>query len=443
MANENQISKCSLYLIMLGMLVFGTANTLVLKYQDDAVALGNPFTHPYLQCAIMFLGEFSCFILLFAKRWYYRKENAAKQLSDEQLMLSPGGAEAQKLNLRTNINPLLLAIPATCDFMASTLMFVALTMVDASIYQMMRGIIVVICALFSVIFLGRKLYRHHWTGVFLIVAGVAEVGYIAIAFPDPLSGGESGGSSSGGNEVLGIILLLFSQLFAGTMFIVEEKLLGKYYLDPFLIVGTEGMWGVSYYMVLLPIMQYITCSGTDGLNKLCAYGYLENSAYAFSQMAADPWIIVMSFGVIVSIACFNSFGIATTKYASAAQRSTIDTSRTLLIWAFSCLLGLETFQWRTIFGFILLVLGTLMYNEIVIFPCLGFDQYTKEALSKRKQADTDDTGTKYFATSPGAAYDTSRNQRLLEVKSSMARRKMEQEIRQDEGDFTMNKTDTL
>ena len=37
------------------------------------------------------------------------------------------------------------------------------------------------------------------------------------------------------------------------MFIVEEKFLGDYVLEPFYVVGTEGMFGVAYYMVLLPI----------------------------------------------------------------------------------------------------------------------------------------------------------------------------------------------
>ena len=87
----------------------------------------------------------------------------------------------------------------------------------------------------------------------LIVAGVAEVGWVAIAIE-----GDSAGSSS---PVLGVILLLVSQLFTGTMFIVEEKLLSQYYLDPFKIVGTEGMWGVLYYLCLLPIMQVIHCGG--------------------------------------------------------------------------------------------------------------------------------------------------------------------------------------
>lgn len=69
------------------------------------------------------------------------------------------------------------------------------------------------------------------------------------------------------------------------MFIVEEKLLGDYYLDPFVVVGTEGMWGLVYYLGLLPVMQIKTCGyGGGKLASLCNFGYLENSAYAFEQM---------------------------------------------------------------------------------------------------------------------------------------------------------------
>jgi len=232
-------------------------------------------------------------------------------------LLSPGAQRAEEVHLKTNINPLWLAIPASCDFFGSTLMFIALTMVDASVYQMMRGIIVVITSILSMIFLKRKQHRHHWTGIGLIIAGVAIVGYVAIKFPDsPESNDDSDSESNGGsgdNAVFGIILLLLSQCFTGTMFIVEEKLLGDYYLDPAFVVGCEGMWGLCYYMVLLPVFQYIQCEG-----KLCNYHYFENSSYAFAQMGDNFGIIALSFGVIVSIACFNSFGIATTKYASAA-----------------------------------------------------------------------------------------------------------------------------
>ena len=321
--------------------------------------------------------------------------------------MSPGRAKAGEKQLKMNPNPLLLAIPASCDFAGSTLMFIALTMCPPSVYQMMRGIITVITAMLSIIFLKKQQYRHHWVGLACIILGVAEVGYIAIAYE---SGDEE--SASGGSVALGIILLLISQLFTGSMFIVEEHFIGDYYLDPMKVVGTEGMWGVCYYIFLLPFMQMIPCTGTDGLHALCNFGYLENSAYAFYQMSGNIAIPLLSLGMMLSIACFNVFGITTTKVASAAQRSTIDTSRTLVIWFFSCILGLEDFHYEAIFGFIFLVFGTLLYNEIIVLPIWGFDKYTKEALASRAGAAKRDAN--YIGLSPGAGYDANRNKRALQ-----------------------------
>ena len=284
-------------------------------------------------------------------------------------------------------------------------------MCPASIYQMMRGLIVVITALMSVIFLGRKQYRHHWTAIVLIVTGVFLVGYISVKSPKADDSGTTNGS-----EVLGIILLIISQLFAGTQFITEEKILGNYYLDPLYIVGSEGMWGLCYYIFLLPVMQNIHCGGVDakGLGVLCNYNYLENSAFAFYQMSIDKMLILETVASTLSVACFNCFGIATTKYASAAQRSTIDTSRTLLIWIFSCLLLGETFMPLCIPGFVLLVFGTLLYNEIVVIPWLGFGDNTKIAIAQREGIKV--TEADYMSASPAAAYDSKRNVRGLQAK---------------------------
>lgn len=72
-------------------------------------------------------------------------------------------------------------------------------------------------------------------------------------------------------------------------------------------------------------------------------------------------------------AFFNAFGIGVTKYGSAAQRATIDAARTSLIWVVSLILGLEAFVAWQIPGFVLLVIGTVLYNEILVLPFWGFD----------------------------------------------------------------------
>jgi len=55
--------------------------------------------------------------------------------------------------------------------------------------------------------------------------------------------------------------------------------LGDYYLDPLKVVGLEGMWGVIYYIIALPILQHIHCTNA----ALCPFGVVEDSKFALKQ----------------------------------------------------------------------------------------------------------------------------------------------------------------
>jgi drug/metabolite transporter (DMT)-like permease len=99
-------------------------------------------------------------------------------------LMSPGQEVATNMHMKTNINVLLLAIPASFDIIASTLMNIALTMVAASVYQMLRGMIIIITAAMSIMFLKRKLYLHHWSSIACIFIGVFLVGLAAMLWQD-------------------------------------------------------------------------------------------------------------------------------------------------------------------------------------------------------------------------------------------------------------------
>ena len=131
----------------------------------------------------------------------------------------------------------------------------------------------------------------------------------------------------------------------------------------------------------------------------------------------------MSFGIVVSIAAFDATGQSVTKYASAAQRSTIDTCRTLFVWIAQLITRNEKFNVPQLFAFFLLVGGTLIYNEIVIVP-IGFMKYnTKDERAKREVGKLDgqeivglQDPSSYVHSSPGALYDQGRNIREIEKK---------------------------
>ena len=146
----------------------------------------------------MFVGELMCLFVYFG-----RKLTQKKKTDEDEVQLSPGTQAAVETKLKTSINPLLLAIPATFDICGSTLMFVALTQCAASIYQMMRGIIVLITAIMSILFLGNKQYCHHWSSLFVIVGGVAVVGLVGV-----ISSSDDSDSDKTPTTLTGILLLL-------------------------------------------------------------------------------------------------------------------------------------------------------------------------------------------------------------------------------------------
>ena len=100
---------------------------------------------------------------------------------------------------------------------------------------------------------------------------------------------------------------------------------------------------------------------------------MEDTTRAFQDFGANWVILLLSILICFSIASFNTFGVAVTKNASSAQRSTIDTSRTVLVWIFQLATRQEKFKVLQLVGFILLVCGTLVYNEIVVIRYMGFD----------------------------------------------------------------------
>lgn len=141
------------------------------------------------------------------------------------------------------------------------------------------------------------------------------------------------------------------------------------------------MWGFIYYMIALPILQHIKCDN----DKFCVNGSVEDSLGALNDMKKNPTIIAMAIGLICTIAFFNVLGVSITKYASAAQRSTVDTCRTMLVWVVQLATGAEKFLPLQLVGFVILVAGSFVYNEIFILPCEPLNKNTKVNIEKRKR----------------------------------------------------------
>lgn len=336
--------------ILAGLLVVtGSFNTLSVKYADKQVAASSDgqmrhFVHPYMQSAFMFLGEIMCY-LLFKIAFYYYTRKANGQVDSSPLTKGS----------RT-FSPLKLLIPALCDMIATSIMYVGLNMTYASSFQMLRGAVIVFTGALSVGFLNRKLVSREWIGIAFVILGLLLIGV-----SDFLTMQDS---KFGTNSILtGDLLIICAQVITAVQMVVEEKYVAGLDIPALQAVGWEGIFGfIGICLAMIPL-NYIPASPPFADNSR---GTLEDTLDAFVQMKNSGPLFAAIIGIAFSIAFFNFAGISVTKEISATTRMVLDSIRTIVIWAFSLAFQWQQFHFLQLIGFSILLTGMCCYNNILI-----------------------------------------------------------------------------
>ncbi|XP_056150745.1 solute carrier family 35 member F6 [Lampris incognitus] len=334
------------------MLTTGSINTLAAKWADMFSAKGchgdpeHQFAHPFVQAVAMFLGEFSCLAVFYILLCYDRR------------------CPEPKMNPGQSFNPLIFLPPAMCDMTATSLMYVALSMTSASSFQMLRGAVIIFTGLLSVAFLGRRLLTSQWIGILTTILGLVVVGLADFV------NGHKDDTHKLSEVITGDLLIIMAQIIVSVQMVLEEKFVYKHDVHPLRAVGTEGLFGFFVLSLLLIPMFFIPVGSFSNNPRQV----LEDALDAFCQIGYQPLIVLALLGNTVSIAFFNFAGISVTKEISATTRMVLDSLRTLVIWVVSLALGWETFHGLQVLGFVILLLGTALYNGLhrpllAMLPC--------------------------------------------------------------------------
>ena len=177
-------------------------------------------------------------------------------------------------------------------------------------------------------------------------------------------------SSSSSDPIVGSVVLIVSQIIAGAVLVYEEYLMEKIYVEPIEAVGVEGFVGLCVSSVILVVLNFIPCSDRD----FCYGGKVENTLEVMTDIVDNWGLLVLVISTVVVIAVLYWSGIYTTRYASALARATLDSARIVVVWVFSLIVGWESFLWVELVGFIIVIFGTLVYNEIIILPIFGLKE---------------------------------------------------------------------
>jgi len=320
------------------------------RWADESKSLGRDgtvraFNHPFLQAVGMFFGEFICLIAFKILYFTYKR----KGFAEEEMPAMISGSR--------DYNPFIFLPPALCDMTATSTMYIGLNLTYASSFQMLRGALIIFTGLLSVAFLGRKLKLYEWGGILFVIFGLTIVGV-----SDML--GESSGKDKN-SMITGDLLIIAAQIITATQMVVEEKFVSSRNVSPLEAVGWEGFFGFTTLLILLVPMYFIKVGHTIFTNP---GDRLEDAIDGLYQIY-NSWEVLTGFiGTILSIAFFNFAGISVTKEISATTRTVLDSIRTFVIWIFSLSVQWQTFSGYQLGGFLVLLTGMFLYNDVIIRP---------------------------------------------------------------------------
>ncbi|WRT68016.1 uncharacterized protein IL334_004991 [Kwoniella shivajii] len=207
---------------------------------------------------------------------------------------------------------------------------------------MSRGALVLWVGVLSVIFLRRHLWLHQWAALVIVTFGVCLVGLSGSLVKQQLSDPidllvtlAQRPDDDPARVALGVMLILFAQIFTASQYVVEEKIMSHYKVEPLAAVTLEGFFGLTTTLIGMPFLHI----------------FLRNKSPYFDiprgwhQIISTPTVYLSCVAIMFSIGAFNFFGLSVTHRVSATTRSTVDTCRTLGIWVVSLGLGWEKLVW--------------------------------------------------------------------------------------------------
>jgi hypothetical protein len=348
---EGQPKKCGLLelLIFVAAIVCGTACSICSKSMMELQAVGmtgqiETFSKPLFQTFGMFLGM--CFGLVMhwaalyfhlpfpGYNWDTSTDTEDDVVDEERQALNkpkniPQPQTSTTSTTSTSTVPSIptwmyffLAIPALFDTLATLLCMMGLRYIDVSIYQMLRGSGIIFVALMKQHVLKDHLYNFQWAGVVGNVVSVVFVGATAILSSEHTDTK----TTTGGEALLGVLLIMAGAFVQALQFVFEEKVMTmEIPAPPLLMIGMEGVWGTLLCIfVLYPMASYIP--GND-------HGSYENFTNTWHMVQNSSTIQIWFVVYFFVIFGYNLFAAMVTFLLNSVWHAILDNFRPITVWS--------------------------------------------------------------------------------------------------------------
>lgn len=343
---------------------FASIFSIIRTYSFNYFPKNQNFTCPLLfQVLLMFLGMFICFI--FEIITVCRQDRTVRE-SNKRDKFKQYCYDLIS-NWRIQLILFLLAILDLSEFIGLSILFLAENYEDNRLLNTTRMLEFLFVGFMYYFFLKTSLHRHNYISLLIIISGMIMVmfGQNKLFTFQPI-----------------LLTTIFSNLFYACLEIIEKWLMDKKFISLYEIIFCEGLYGLIIILILCLIGSKVEC---QSWMYLCATGEsVINLNIILKEVFSFYSYLIEVLIYVITSSGYNIFIHLCNKDLGPTHHIVSEALASMVVMLVSLILSERKISlWMQIVGHILIVMGTLVYNEIIIFHFLGMNKNTKDEIIER------------------------------------------------------------
>ena len=398
------ISKKLIYLIMMSITnMFIVVSTILLnkEYIDkngNTIKYGN---HPFTNDLIMFMAE-GCVIIIFFIQQKITKDtdsSSFEELTKSQIVYKKEEQNRKAIKFLPDSKKVktffIILGTFVLDLFASTTIFIIRQIDNVSSIELGFKIIGLIVSTFlSICILNYKYYRHHFIGCVILCIGL--IIYSVVDFIQNLPQIKQKPAQTTIVMILIMIFILCSNVFASLQEVMHKYLMDIMFVSPFAIISLEGFFGIIVMSVSLIFLYYTKCTSKIVSEIVCTSGnQVENIFDTFNNVISHYQLLIPIIILFFSFIVLNTFRLLTNQAYSPTHRIIPDVYGCCFSWVVRVIFPkldeiskfMEFQNFVIGFSFFLMMVGALIYLEIIELHFWGLSRNIRRTITSRQDID--------------------------------------------------------
>lgn len=325
------------------------------------------FYKPFFLVWLMFLGESSNIIIYIVQR--LRTPNKDTQHYHKKLKVNRTGILPRKDKCTVVLIIIILFILDTST--SFTLFVTRQTSYLSKGELLLKLLSTFFTSILTIVVLKYKYYKHHILGFIIVSVALISMTIMEVVI-----------YKLKGNDIFffsELVILFLTYLFSSVQEVYEKYLIDIKFVNPFALIAFEGFGGLFTTSCLLVVF--------------------DNGKYfieTWQIISQNPRLIILVSILYISITFFNSFRILTNQHYTPTHRSLSDSIASFIAWTLKLTIPFlnqtttkdDVFYIQNIIMgvlYIIMIIGVLIFLEIIILTFCDLDRNTKEKINARQE----------------------------------------------------------